>query len=332
MQKNVINKTVFSIVTPSYNQGGFLAETIESVISQEGDFAIDYLIVDGGSTDGSAAIIKQYDALLKLGEWSVKCQGITLRWVSEKDGGQADALVKGFRMARGTIFAWLNSDDSYLPGALQTAAVFFHDHPDTGLMYGDARYCDLHGSDIGQYHTEAFALERLAAANIICQPAAFFRREAFEAVGGLDTTLDFVMDFDLWARIGKRYPCRYRPGELATYRLHETSKTISSATLYKNGEEALAVAIRYFGWAPLTRVYTSCRTLCAARLPGPLGQNRQICTALAMFCAFIRSLYLNRGIHRNDLKLLNRENFRKLFKSRVEIMTGHPHDDLTGKP
>jgi|GEM_PF-921415 len=321
-----------SIVTPSYNQGGFLAETIESVISQEGDFIIDYLIIDGGSNDDSVAIIRRYDAMVKQGEWPVKCRGITLRWVSEKDRGQTDALMKGFRMATGDIFTWLNSDDFYLPGALQAAVGFFRDHPDTGLMYGDARYCDLHGSEIGRYHTEAFALERLAAANIICQPAAFFRGETFEAVGGLDTGIDFVMDLDLWIRIGKRFSCSYRPGQLAAYRLHEASKTISNATLYKNCEEALAVTIRHFGWAPLTRIYTSCRVLCASRLPKPLGGHGLFCAAAALACSIVRSLYLNRGIHRNDLKLLNRENFRKLFKSRVEIMTGQ-HDDLSsGKP
>lgn len=325
------NAVFFSIVTPSYNQGRFLAETIESVISQEGDFSIDYLIVDGGSTDDSVAIIRRYDALVKQGAWPVKCRGITLHWVSEKDRGQTDALMKGFRMAKGNLFAWLNSDDSYLPGALQAAAAFFQDYPDTGLMYGDALYRDLRGSVIGQYHTETFALERLAAANIICQPAAFFMKNAFEAVGGLDRTLDFVMDLDLWARIGKRFPCRYRPGELATYRLHEASKTISTATLYNNCEEALAVVIRHFGWAPLTRVYTSCRTLCTLRLPNPLGKHRLFCTAAATACSIMRSLYLNRGIHCNDLRLLNRENFRKLFKSRVEIMTGR-HDSLSGEP
>jgi glycosyltransferase involved in cell wall biosynthesis len=325
------NRAVFSIVTPSFNQAAFLAETIESVISQEGDFSIDYIVVDGGSTDGSAAIIEQYDALLKQGEWPVKCHGITFRWMSEKDRGQTDALMKGFRLATGTIFAWLNSDDSYVPGALQAAAGFFLKHPEVAMMYGDARYCDASGAVISSYRTEEFCLDRLAAANIICQPAALFRKEAFEMVGGLDTTLDFVMDFDLWVRIGKRFPCRYRPGLLATYRLHETSKTISNATLYQNCEESLAVAIRHFGWAPLTRVYTSCRTLCTSRLPGLLGQNRLFSPAAAIACSIIRSLYLNRGIRRKDLTLLSRKNFLKLFKSRVEIMTGRD-DHFTGEP
>ena len=128
---------ILSIVTPSYNQGQFLVETIESVIGQSGDFHIDYIIVDGGSTDNSVEIIRHYDALLKQGEWPISCKGITYRWLSERDRGQTDALAKGFRMVNGEILAWLNSDDIYLPGALQTAAAFFRNNPGTGLLYGE---------------------------------------------------------------------------------------------------------------------------------------------------------------------------------------------------
>jgi glycosyltransferase involved in cell wall biosynthesis len=323
---------VISIVTPSYNQGRFLAETIESVIGQEGDFAIDYIIVDGGSSDNSLDIITQYDERLTRGAWPVKCRGISFRWVCEQDKGQTDALLKGFRRASGDIFAWLNSDDTYLPGALQAASAFFSAHPDTGLMYGDAHYVDSSGVVISSYHTEEFDLIRLASANIICQPSAFFRRDVFEAVGGLNESLSFVMDYDLWIRIGRRFPCRHLPGLLATYRLHETSKTISKDTLYGNSEEALAVTMRHFGWAPLTRIYTACSILCKARLPGMLAGNRCAVAAAAMFCSLFRSLYLNRGFNCNDLKLLTGSNFRKLLKSRLEIMTSHNNDTLSRKP
>src|SRR5450631_3400065 len=128
---------VISIVTPSYNQGTFLAESIESVMGQEGDFSIDYIIVDGGSSDNSVDIIKKYEARLHNGEWPVTCRGITYRWVSERDRGQTDALIKGFRMSQGEVLAWINSDDTYLPGALQTAALFFSSQPDAGLLYGN---------------------------------------------------------------------------------------------------------------------------------------------------------------------------------------------------
>jgi len=313
---------VMSIVTPSYNQGGFLAETIESVIGQEGDFVLDYIIVDGGSTDNSVAIIKHYDALLQNGEWQVKCRGITFRWLSERDKGQTDALMKGFRMATGEVLAWLNSDDTYLPGALQTAAGFFHGHPETGLLYGESHYCDTAGRIIGRYRTEEFDFEILAWFNFICQPSTFFRRDVFEAVGRLDETLHFAMDYDLWVRIGTRFPCRYLPQFLSKYRLHEASKTINDQTLISNCEEGLAVAIRHFGWAPLTRIFTLCRTTSKTCLPHFLSSSKLMVMVAAILCTIASSFRLNRGFNHNDLKLLSRENFRKLFKSRLEIMTG----------
>lgn len=312
-----------SIVTPSYNQGEFLAETIESVMSQAGDFVIDYIIVDGGSSDGSVAIIQRYDDLLRRGRWPIRCAGITYRWLSEKDQGQTDALAKGFRMAEGDICAWLNSDDTYLSGTLQTVASFFRLNPDTGLAYGDVHYCDTAGAVIGRYRTEAFDYDKLAWFNFICQPAAFFRKHAFAAVGGLDETLQYAMDLDLWIRLGRRFPCSYLPKLLATYRLHVASKTVRDRTLYENSEEALRLVITYFHWAPLTRVYNSCRAACQARLPARLAGCRAVVVAAAVVCTVARSLWLNRGIRGNDLRLLNRANFQKLFKSRMELMTGN---------
>ena len=311
-----------SITTPSYNQGEFLAEAIESVISQEGDFAIDYIIVDGASTDDSRAVIARYDALLKNGEWPVRCKGITFRWLSEPDRGQTDALMKGFRQATGEVFAWLNSDDTYLPGALQVAADFFRAHPDTGLLYGDSHYCTSTGDIIGRYRTAEFDLVTLASFNFICQPSTFFRRDVFEAVGGLDESLHFAMDYDLWIRIGQRFPCRYRPGFLSRYRLHETSKTVRDESLQENVEAGLRLAIKYFDWAPLTRVYASCNCSCTSALPAFLSRFRTVVIFSAIICTVVRSLTLNRGLRKNDLKLLNRSNVRKLFKSRLEVMTG----------
>jgi glycosyltransferase involved in cell wall biosynthesis len=314
---------VITIVTPSCNQGAFLAETIESVLSQEGDFSIDYIIVDGGSSDNSVDIIRHYDALLQGGGWPITCQGITFRWLSEKDKGQTDALMKGFRMTRGEILAWINSDDTYLPGALQTAAGYFRDHPDTGLLYGDAYYCDTAGAIIGRYRTEEFDLKTLASFNFICQPSTFFRRDVFEKVGSLDESLHFAMDYDLWIRIGQRSPCRYLPRFLSAYRLHEASKTIRDDVLQENIDAGLHLTIKYFDWAPLTRVYASCNCSCRSNLPELLIKYRPVVICSALICTVFRSIRLNRGIRRNDLKLLNRSNFRKLFKSRIEVMTGN---------
>ena len=225
-------------------------------------------------------------------------------------------------MVEGEILGWLNSDDIYLPGALRAAADAFRAHPQTGLLYGDANYCDTAGAVIGRYRTDAFDLDKLAWSNYICQPSAFFRREVFEAVGGLDETLHFVMDYDLWIRIGKSFPCRHLPQLLSSYRLHEASKTIQKETLHLNSEEGLRMTIRHYAWAPLTRVYTACNCLCKARLPSFLAANRTVVIIATIICSLLRSLWLNRGIHRSDLELLNRENFGKLCKSRIEIMTG----------
>jgi glycosyltransferase involved in cell wall biosynthesis len=313
---------IISIITPSYNQGEYLAETIESVLSQEGDFHLDYILVDGGSTDSSVEIIRQFDERLREGSWPVSCRSIGFRWISERDRGQADALAKGFALAAGEIVGWLNSDDLYLPGALQTVLGQFRAAPATALVYGDADYCDRQGAPLGSYRTGPYDFPRLAWFNFVCQPAAFFRRSALQAVGGIDQTLHFAMDYDLWVRIGSRFPCAYLQKRLAVYRLHESSKSVKPLTLFENAEEALAVALKYFGWAPLTRVYNCCSLYLQARLPGGLGRCRPLLIAATLGATLLRSLWLNRGIRAADLALLNAENFAKIFKSRMEIMTG----------
>ncbi|HWI41081.1 MAG TPA: glycosyltransferase family 2 protein [Verrucomicrobiae bacterium] len=313
---------VISVVTPSYNQGRFLPQTIESVLSQEGDFSIDFIVVDGGSTDDSVDVLRHYEGLLRQGDRQTKCRGISFRWTSESDSGQTDALMKGFRQSTGGILAWLNSDDTYLAGALQAASTHFAEHPDTGLLYGDSWYCDTDGNVIGRYRTADFDFERLAWFNFICQPSTFFRRDVFQRVGGLDESLHFAMDYDLWIRIGREFPCRYLPQFLSTYRLHEASKTVQDETLYRNCEEGLAVARKYYGWAPVTRVYNSCSFACRMRMPRVLVRSRLVLAAAAVLCTAVRSIRLNRGIRVRDLKLMNAANFRKLFRTRLEIMTG----------
>lgn len=320
---NMRKPVTISIVTPSYNQGSFLAETIESVIGQEGDFRIDYVIVDGASTDDSVEIIRQYAALLETGAWPVKCLGVSLRWKSEKDNGQTDALKKGFALAEGEILAWLCSDDVYLPGALQAIAGSFRDNPTASLLYGDAYYCDTEGAIIGRYPVEDLDLDRLAYFNFFCQPSTFFRREAFEAVGGLDESLNFAMDYDLFVRLVKRFSCQRLPRFLSKYRLHEASKTIRDDVLYENHEEALRLSLKYFDWAPLNVVYGSCNYYCLVRFPRFLTRSRIIVIFAALVCMVFRSLRLNRGVRKNDLRLLTFNNFRKLFKTRMQILTGN---------
>jgi hypothetical protein len=253
------------------------------------------------------------------GSWQVRCQD-RYRWISEKDRGQTDALIKGFGLAE-EILAWLNSDDTYAR-ALQAAAAFFRENPGISLLYGDAHYSDTDGEIIGKYPTEDFNLGKLAYFNFICQPSTFFRKEAFEAVGGLDDSLHFAMDYDLFVRICKRFTCRYLPQFFSKYRLHEASKTVRDDILFENHEEALRLALKYFDWAPLNLVYGSCNYFCMARLPRFLTRFRFLVIGSALCCTLARSLWLNRGVRRKDLQLLNMANFRKLFKGRMEILTG----------
>src|SRR5437016_2863998 len=174
-----------SVVTPSFNQEEYIEATIRSVLGQDYP-AIEYIVVDGGSGDSTIEILKRY-------------QG-KLTWTSEKDAGQADAINKGFARARGEIVAWLNSDDTYEPGAISAAVGYLRAHPDVAMVYGEANFIDAAGKFIGRCaHVEEFDAGRLVNySDFIVQPASFFRRSALEAVGGLDPSLHYAMDYDLW--------------------------------------------------------------------------------------------------------------------------------------
>jgi GT2 family glycosyltransferase len=194
--------------------------------------------------------MQQYEGLLQRGEWPVACKGITFNWSSEKDNGQAEAVNKGFALARGTILGWLNSDDTYLPGALATAVEFFTANPETVMVYGNAWYTDRDGIFTVSYRSEPFSLKRLAAKSIICQPAAFLRREVLQTVGYLDANLHTCLDYDFWIRIGKAFEGRivFLDDNLATSRIYADNKTLSLRELTYH--ETMLVARRHFGYVP----------------------------------------------------------------------------------
>jgi len=202
-----------SVVTPSYNQGRFLEETIQSVLSQ--DYSnLEYIIVDGGSTDGSVDIIKRYAGRLA---W----------WVSEPDQGQSDALNKGFAHASGEIFAWLNSDDCYLPATINQAVSFMQSHPQAALVYGDANLVDEQGKIIGRFPSRQTDLPKLLRGSVhIPQQASFFWARYYRIVGPLDPSLQFAMDYDLWVRLAKLAPLIYTPRLWANFRLHRGGKSV----------------------------------------------------------------------------------------------------------
>ncbi len=209
------SRPLVSIVTPSYNQAPFLEATLRSVLDQ--DYPnIEYIVVDGGSTDGSLEIIQRY-------------AGRLAGWSSEPDKGQTDAINKGFARVRGDVLAWLNSDDVYLPGAVSQAVALLQENPQAGMVYGDASYIDGSGQEIGRFPARQTDYRRLLQGRVyIPQQAAFFRAELWRRVGPLDASFYFAMDYDLWVRLARLAPLVYTPRLWASFRLHAGAKTVAA--------------------------------------------------------------------------------------------------------
>lgn len=209
-----------SIITPSYNQSHFIERTIQSVLGQ-GYPDLEYIIVDGGSTDGTIDILRKYEG--------------RLTWVSEKDKGQADAINKGIARSTGDIIAYLNSDDIYEPGTLGRVAEHFSTHPGTMWLTGQCHIIDEQDREI-RYPITAyknfllrhFRYSLLLVTNPVSQPATFWKRAVVKEFGHFDENEHLVMDYDYWLRIGKKYPLAVLHGYLAGFRVYAASKTSSS--------------------------------------------------------------------------------------------------------
>ncbi|OQY80541.1 MAG: hypothetical protein B6D40_12740 [Anaerolineae bacterium UTCFX3] len=217
--------TLVSIVVPSYNQVSFLETTLLSVLGQDYP-RVETIVMDGGSTDGSADVIRSYEKRLAY-------------WVSEKDAGQADAVNKGMARARGEIVAWLNSDDYYLPGAVRAALRAFERNPDALLVYGDMLAVDERGQTINSFRFKQLTLEDLLSFQIIGQPAVFMRRAAFERAGGLDLSYHFLLDHHLWIRIAAQGRILHVSQTWAAARYHAEAKNRARASEF--GSEAFRI-------------------------------------------------------------------------------------------
>ena len=220
-----------SIVTPSYNQGQFIEETIRSVLLQ-GYPNMEYIIMDGGSNDSSVDVIHKYEPWLAY-------------WVSEPDKGQADAINRGWRMATGNVIAYLNSDDTYCPEAIRTVVEHFLQYPDVGMVYGDSLIIDDKGVVLREHRLPDMSFDVvLRWLTPISQPAVFLRRETIAAMGMTNSDLEYAMDFDLWLRVGVEFKMKHISHLLANARSHPKAKT--RADPMKSFDETILVVEGFF--------------------------------------------------------------------------------------
>jgi glycosyltransferase involved in cell wall biosynthesis len=246
-----------TVVTPSYNQAQFIERTIASVLGQ-GYPDLEYIVMDGGSTDGTIEILDRHsDRLI---------------WRSESDRGQSDAINKGLRMATGDVVAFLNSDDTYQPGAIQAVAGYFHQHPETRWAYGKCAIIDEDDREIRRPITwyknlllRRYSYGKLLAENFISQPATFWRREVHDELGYLNEDEHYVMDYEFWLRLGARYAAGVIPGYLANFRMYEASKSgslrnpqfsdeLRVARAYSNGAR-WPILLHAFNYRKITWTY-----------------------------------------------------------------------------
>jgi glycosyltransferase involved in cell wall biosynthesis len=231
---SAFDSPLVSIVTPCFNAAKFIEATIESVLAQDYE-RIEYIVMDGGSTDGTLDILRRYDG--------------RLRWVSEPDRGAADAINRGFARSHGEIFAYLNADDAYLPDAVSIAVRSFQGD----AVYGGAWWIDEAGKRLAPYPVRDFDSDLLARECFICQPASFVQRYAFENVGGMDPELSVTFDYEFWMRLAKTYKIRRIAGTLALSRMHRANKSLGQrADVFR---ETFRILQRHYGYVPFAWIY-----------------------------------------------------------------------------
>lgn len=236
-----------SIITTNFNTDKFLERTIKSILSQKGNFELEYIITDGASTDKSIDIIKKYDKEVKEGKWG---KHITYKYISEKDKGQSDGINKGLKMATGDLVAFLNSDDVYTEGTLDKVVRYFEENEECMWLTGYCRIINENDKEIKKYITlyknfnlRRFTFEKLLIEDSIPQPATFWRRKLHDEFGYIDESLHFAMDQDLWARFASKYKLHLIREYLAEFRF--TSDTKTGSSVHKTLRESKLVAERY---------------------------------------------------------------------------------------
>ena len=242
----VFTPPVVSIVTPSFNQGAFIRQTIDSVLAQDYPH-VDYRVVDGGSTDDTVSVLKSY--------------GNRLQWVSEKDRGQTHAINKGMAQAQGEIRSYLNSDDLLHPGAVSRVVKHFREHPVCDLVYGRDALIDAEGRYLGMYATAEYSFEALVDCCCISQPAAFWRKRLTDRIGPFDESLTLVMDYEYWLRADRAGgKIEHIPDVLAHTRMHRQTKTSGGgkpgAFHDRFSREVFDISLRHAGYISSKYVYS----------------------------------------------------------------------------
>ena len=277
-----------AVVTPSFNQGQFIERTIDSVLAQDLP-GVDYFVIDGGSTDETVDILRR--------------KGQRLRWVSEKDGGQACAVNKGIHAATGDIIGWLNSDDIYYPGALRAVVDYFTAHPECDLVFGNANHIDEHDKVIEPYPTEDWNVQRLEEVCFLCQPSVFFRRRLVAAHGALDERLQYCMDYEYWLRLAKNGVRADRlPQCLAGSRLHQATKTLGSRV--KVHREINSMMRQHLGRVPERWLYNYAHTVLDDR-GLPRAKRLRFAVGLSVLSCYA-SLRWNHRLSRDVLRTTSR--------------------------
>jgi glycosyltransferase involved in cell wall biosynthesis len=232
------NLPLVTIVTPSYNMAGYLEETIASVLSQDYPH-IEYIVVDGGSTDGTLETLERHKDRLS--------------YTSARDRGPSDAAYKGFRQAHGEIFAWLCADDTLLPGAVRNAVDYLAAHPGVDVVYGEGWWTDSAGAIISRYPTLPFDAKTLERDCFLCQPAAFIRASSYRRCE-LDPTVNMSYDYDLWIRMAKAgFRFASIPQYMATSRMHSGSLTINERT--RVFHSSMGLLKRHYGYIPFSWIF-----------------------------------------------------------------------------
>lgn len=228
-----------SVITPTLNQCQFLGHTAGSILQQTGSFELEWIVIDGGSIDGTLALLQSLE-------------DPRIRWTSQNDSGQAHAINKGLSQASGDIVSWLNSDDLYVPGALAAVTEAFERHPTAQWLIGRCQIIDANGgvirSSIARYKDAGlnrYSYRGLLRENFISQPAVFWRRQFASEIGPLDESLHWTMDYDLWLRMAARAQPLILDQALAQFRLHPKSK--SGGVDRRQFDEQYRVACRYLG-------------------------------------------------------------------------------------